>query len=264
MKTKNGTVLAASFLALACASSALADMATAVVEVKKSSKSKDGWRKECSIKVQYPTDAVSNVAKIINEYINERLGGSYAGDLFDGKAMVAHYIAECLASHQNEEATPYYPDVHRQEISNVAETDGYVTYAESTYYESEGMNHGREGYDGMTFRKSDGRRMGWEVFVNTDAAGFNNLVKKGLKQCWGLKTDAELQNHLTGGLAHDGISPDDIPAPAQTPLFVKEGVQFTYGSYEIAAYSMGMPQFVVPYAEIAPYLSRDAREMVEP
>ena len=57
---------------------------------------------------------------------------------------------------------------------------------------------------------------------------------------------------------------DDIPLPEAAPLFTKDGVKLTYGQYEIAPYAAGMPSFVAPYAEIAPYLSRAAREMVKP
>ena len=261
MTTKIKTALAASFLTLVCAVPASADMATAVVEVKKAREAKNAWGKECAIKAQHPTDAASPVARIINEYINEELGGSYMGDLFDVRAMAAHYIAQCLEPGEDEEdMAELPPGEDRTEIARLAETDAYVTYEASTYVFLGGA-HGVDNYDGMTFRKSDGRRMGWDAFVTTGDASFKELVKKGLKAYWEVGTDEELAEML---ILEDDRGLDDIPRPQAAPLFTPEGVKLTYQPYEIAPYAAGMPQFVVPYAEIAPYLSRAAREMVKP
>ena len=262
MTVKIGTALGASVLALACAATAFADMETAVVEVKKAREAKDAWGKECAVKAQHPTEAGNSLARIINEYINEELGGTYMGDLFDARAMASHYVDECLEPGESDAdmSADMPPGEERTEIARLAETGGYVTYEVSTYSFAGGA-HGVAGYDGMTFRRSDGRRMGWDAFVNTGDEGFRNLVKKGLKAYWNVQTDEELAEYL---LLEDDREDDDIPLPQAGPLFTKEGVKLTYQPYEIAAYAAGMPQFVAPYAELAPYLTRAAREMVNP
>ena len=263
MNKQSGTVLLTTLIALAYALPALADMPTAVVEETQSRSKKGEWGKECAVKVQHPTDAADPLAKAVNAYINEALGGSYQGDLFDAKAMVSHYIAECLKKPDEDDGdipADMPPGEEKTEIGKLAETDAYITYEVSAYLFLGGA-HGDNLYDGATFRKSDGRRMGWDAFVKTDEAGFKNLIKKGLKEYWEVKTDAELAENLM--LENDG-GVDAIPLPRAAPLFTKEGVRLTYASYEIAPYAAGMPQFVVPYAELEPYLTPEAREMVKP
>ena len=247
-----GMTLMTSCLVLGYSSAALADMATAVVQEEKARDKK----KECSIKVQYPTDTTSPLAKIINEYINETLGSSYTGNPFEAKAMVSHYIAECLKPDEDEGEMPedMPPGEDKTEISKLVETDKFITYEVSGYSYAGGA-HGSASYDGMTFRKSDGRRMGWNVFVKTNEANFKNLVKKGLKEYWEIKTDAELAERLLD------VELDAIPLPGAAPLFTEEGVKFAYGQYEIAPYAAGMPQFVVPYDKLAPYMTPVAREL---
>ena len=260
MTARIKTALGIAILTLACAVPAPAAQKTAVVEVKKAREAKDAWGKECVVKLGHPTDSADPLAKIINEYINEELGGSYMGDLFDGRAMAAHYVAECLEPGEDDADMPpnLPPGAEQTEIAQLAETTGYVTY-EVSRYSFAGGAHGVNGYDGMTFRKSDGRRMGWDAFVNTGDEGFQNLIKKGLKAFWEIGTDEELTANL---MLEDEEGGDDIPLPQAAPLFTKEGVKLTYQPYEIAAYALGMPSFVVPYAELAPYLSRAAREMI--
>lgn len=245
-------ILLISCFVLGCFSSALADLKTAVVQKEKSRDKK----KECSIKVQYPTDTASSLAKNINKYINEELGGSYKGDLSDVQAMVSYYIEECLKPDEDEGEMPedMPPGEDKTEITKLAETDRFVTYEVSGYSYAGGA-HGSAGYSGMTFRKSDGQRMGWNAFVKTNDANFKNLVKKGLKKYWEIKTDAELAEQLLD------VEINSIPLPGAAPLFTEKGVKFAYGQYEIAPYAAGMPQFVVPYDKLAPYMTPVAREL---
>jgi hypothetical protein len=44
---------------------------------------------------------------------------------------------------------------------------------------------------------------------------------------------------------------------------VAEGVRFDYGAYEIGAYALGMPEVVIPYEKMKPYLTDKVKELLE-
>ena len=142
-------------------------------------------------------------------------------------------------------------------ISLVADTPNYVTYL-YTCYEYQGGAHGGTAVIGQTFRKADGRRIGWEVFTNVYDEGFQNLLKQGLMRFWKLKNDSELQNAL--------INPDyvyQLPLPQCGPLFMKDGIRIVYGQYEIAPYAAGMPDFTIPYNQIQKFMKVTAKNLVQ-
>ena len=68
-------------------------------------------------------------------------------------------------------------------------------------------------------------------------------------------TQEELDNYL---FLETGV----VPFPAWTPYPSEEGLVFTYQQYEIAAYAAGMPEFTIPYADILPYLTPEAKALV--
>ncbi|MBO6068986.1 MAG: DUF3298 domain-containing protein, partial [Bacteroidales bacterium] len=55
---------------------------------------------------------------------------------------------------------------------------------------------------------------------------------------------------------------DTIPFPVWTPSPTEDGLCFTYQQYEIAAYAMGMPSFVIPYDKVKPYLTPEALDLL--
>lgn len=54
-------------------------------------------------------------------------------------------------------------------------------------------------------------------------------------------------------------SRDNLPMPKNKPLLKKDGIEFYYVRYEITHGGAGMPRSIVPYEEILPYLSDEAR-----
>ena len=65
----------------------------------------------------------------------------------------------------------------------------------------------------------------------------------------------ELNNYL---FLETGV----IPFPAWTPYPSEDGLVFTYQQYEIASYAAGMPEFTIPYADLRPYLTPEAKALV--
>ena len=177
--------------------------------------------------------------------MENNMQGSYDGDLNNGQQMIEYYFdlkyKEFKKAHDlmAENMTGDVPTFASEtEIHFLYETDKFVTY-EMKKYEDMGGAHGGTFISGMTFRKSDGRRVEWDLFTKS----MQDVIKKGLKKYFEINTDEELENSLS--LENTYM----LPLPATPPVFTKEGVLFTYQQYEIAAYAAGLPSFIVPYNE---------------
>lgn len=223
-------------------------------QVEQSKKDKSG---EYKIIVDFPTSGNPILMNAIREYISESLGisyagemennmqGSYSGDLGDGQKMIDYYFDlkykefknahDEMAEHMQGDTPTFASET---EIHYLYETDKFVTY-EMKKYEDMGGAHGGTFISGMTFRKSDGRRVDWELFTKS----MQDVIKKGLKKYFEVHTDEEMEKFLS--LENTYL----LPLPATPPVFTKEGVLFTYQQYEIAAYAAGLPSFIVPYNE---------------
>lgn len=238
-----------------------------------------------ALNVNLPLQRMEDDALVaaINEWIGEQLGGTYADTLnFDyarqsggskGQvdtrftAMVDFYFAEMTARHQEEfrQLTKANPEAASQGIrfndsivfKKYAEDKNWVTYVNKQDIYMGGA-HGSYLFFGQTFRKSDGRRIGWDVFRNTADDDFQALLKAGLMEYWELKTDTELENHLMGT-----ASVYYVPLPQCPPLFTKDGVCFVYNQYEIAAYAAGLPSFTISYDKLQPFMMTTVKRLVQ-
>ena len=236
-------------------------------QVEQSKKDKSG---EYKIVVDFPTSGNPILVNAIREYISESLGisyagemennmqGSYSGDLGDGQKMIDYYFDlkykefknahDEMAEHMQGDTPTFASET---EIHYLYETDKFVTY-EMKKYEDMGGAHGGTFISGMTFRKSDGRRVDWELFTKS----MQDVIKKGLKKYFEVNTDEELENSLS--LENTYM----LPLPATPPVFTKEGVLFTYQQYEIAAYAAGLPSFIVPYDEAKSLMNTTGKNLL--
>ena len=142
-------------------------------------------------------------------------------------------------------------------FSKVADNSKFFTY-KYTMYNYLGGAHGTSALLGVTFRKSDMRRMGWEIVRNYANDPFQELMRKGLREYFEVKSDDELKNMF--------LNPDHIYSltlPECPPLFTDHGIMFVYNPYEIGPYAAGMPTFTIPYADIQPYLTTTAQKLIE-
>ena len=236
-------------------------------KVEQSKKDKSG---EYKIIVDFPTSGNPILVNAIREYISESLGisyagelennmqGSYDGDLSNGQKMIDYYFdlkyKEFKKAHDlmAENMTGDVPTFASEtEIHFLYETDKFVTY-EMKKYEDMGGAHGGTFISGMTFRKSDGRRVEWDLFTKS----MQDVIKKGLKKYFEVNTDEELENSLS--LENTYL----LPLPATPPVFTKEGVLFTYQQYEIAAYAAGLPSFIVPYNEAKSLMNTTGKNLL--
>lgn len=236
-------------------------------QVEQSKKDKSG---EYKIVVDFPTSGNPILVNAIREYISESLGisyagemennmqGSYSGDLGDGQKMIDYYFDlkykefknahDEMAEHMQGDAPTFASET---EIHYLYETDKFVTY-EMKKYEDMGGAHGGTFISGMTFRKSDGRRVEWDLFTKS----MQDVIKKGLKKYFEVHTDEEMEKFLS--LENTYL----LPLPATPPVFTKEGVLFTYQQYEIAAYAAGLPSFIVPYDEAKSLMNTTGKNLL--
>lgn len=255
------TMIAA--LLASCGGNKAADTAFATDSVKYESKDKMA---EVAIRADYPSAGNGLLTNAIGEYISETLGGTFTGDLADGKAVVEYYVKD-ISGNMKEEAEEYWSDEmqpmqYNRAFTKEYETDRLVTYTSNcdTYM---GGAHGLHTSYGTTFRKSDGRRLGEEMLRDTDKDSFRLLIKEGLKDYFGNEdgraiTDDELKGRL--------ITDNDInylPLPHCSPYLTEGGVAFVYQAYEIASYADGLPTFVIPYDKMKPYMTVTAWRLVE-
>ena len=153
------------------------------------------------------------------------------------------------------------------QIQMIEQTDGYLTFTlmHDVYL---GGAHGSCMVEGITFRKSDGKQLSWQMFDKDKRAEMIEKLKPGLKEYFGnsdegsLKSDEELFDCLM--LFDDPDTPENeleygLPLPRTEPWLTRDGIIFMYQQYEIAAYAYGMPDCIIPAEEIIPLLTDDGK-----
>ena len=122
--------------------------------------------------------------------------------------------------------------------------------------------HGYTTEVGFTFRKSDGKQI--PLLTNTDSPQLAKLVKEGVKSFFAggsdkSMSDEELLDYLFAEQTEDL---DNLPLPGNAPYLSETGVVFLYTQYEIAPYSSGIITFEIPFADIRPFLTPEAQELI--
>ena len=147
-------------------------------------------------------------------------------------------------------------------IIKLYETKRYVTYHYTTIEYGGGI-HGYTTEVGFTFRKSDGKQI--KLLQDTDSPEFAQLIKDGIKSFFAggpdkAMTDEEVLEFL---FAEDTDDLANIPLPLNAPYLSDTGVVFLYTQYEIAPYSSGIITFEIPFAKISPFLTQEAKAMIQ-
>ena len=122
--------------------------------------------------------------------------------------------------------------------------------------------HGYTTEVGFTFRKSDGKQI--PLLTNTDSPKLAKMLKEGVRSFFsgGAEkplSDEEVVEYL---FANDVEALDNLPLPGNAPYLSDTGVVFLYTQYEIAPYSSGIITFEIPFKDILPFLSEEARRLV--
>ena len=212
-----------------------------------------------SVHIEFDVPDLSDqrINESIMEQLNEALGGLYESDYADADSM-ARFYARYYMDDMAEMRSDFDAEMgfeHSVSVKRSYETTKLITF-DVLCYQYSGGAHGGCTYLGLTFRKSDGRRMGNDVLRSTDDVEWGNTIKEGLMEYFEVKTEEELQDCLLD------VETYMLPLPQAEPSFQENGLLFTYQQYEIAPYAAGMPSFVIPYDKVNKYLNVTGRRLL--
>ena len=119
-----------------------------------------------AIVLDAPADTNTMLSKAIGEFVSESLGGTWEGSCTDFDGMLNHYVAALASTYTAmfSEGLDGSDCLDNTSIVKYAENENYVSYF-ITHDLYLGGAHGSQMYSGATFRKADGRRIGWDVFT---------------------------------------------------------------------------------------------------
>lgn len=204
----------------------------------------------------YPKAGNQQLVDSINYWICEEFGDTLHKQHDDIKLLLSTKGRKQLKSDSKElkmildEGGPDYVSYESNiDISVEYEDADYITMNIQTYYYMGGA-HGSSYAAGTTFRKSDGRRMGWLLLDGMSLSQIRKSIKAGLKEYFEVKTDQELLDCLLIGDPLDDTSAQQtydraFPLPVTPPYLNSKGVNIIYQQYEIAPYAAGMPSFII-------------------
>ena len=182
----------------------------------------------------------------------------YNGNDMNSRAVTEYYFQLFFKELNNSsyETAKEYEDYQAEfslRISKGYETPFCVVFNhhEFTYA---GSAHGFEFKNTYTFSKKDGHIVDEFLDSARDLSSFQSMIRRGL--CDRFQTAPEnLGDYIDVDEYH-------IPLPSSALYPSKEGIVFYYAAYEIAPYYAGESYFTVPYDEIIPFLSKEARELL--
>ena len=279
--------------AVACRPSGGKDLKTETMEYEDSTAHAD-----LSVKVELPVPgqgaAAENIRKKLVEvmdgqlshigtYEEERQFPAFKGDAGKTESLLTYYrdkALEVLGKLSQEdyeervnsiEENDGLTDEQRKEILDdmpgweydfgllkERETDEYVVFLSQDYVYLGGAHGGVTGRGGLTFDKKDGHLV--EQFLDPACLdAIQPLLRKGITAYFSEDDNEispeELDNYL---FLESGV----IPFPAWTPYPDEDGLVFTYQQYEIASYAAGMPNFTIPFEDLRPYLTPEAKALL--
>ena len=212
------------------------------------------------IEADFPESGNFFVINNIREWMSEQMGGTYEGDMENAAKLFDHYKKATLTDFQ-ENIIPDMPKIKDMacykdiKFKKLQETDRYVTYL----YTQEGFAGGAHGWylmEGQTFRKSDGRRIDYDIFRAESLDELTELVKDNIFSQY-FDSDKE---QFEGSLTMENN--DFFPLPVNAPIFREDGMEFVYQQYEIACYAAGLPACVISYDLLEPFLTQAGRWLV--
>lgn len=220
----------------------------------------------CIVEVDYP-QGEDVFSEAVRHYVVSQLNAnrpiigenkyaykSYAGNMNNGKQVVDYFCRKTYAYILSQRKE--YPEMlgcnTKLKISKLAETNRYVVY-ETEIEEYFGGAHGTMGIKMNNIIKPSGHILKYPV-LKSAVKKLQPALRKGVKRFFKEISSDWTVNDLF-------IENNLIPLPDASPYLAKDGVHFVYQEYEIGPYVMGSISFTIPYDEIMPYLTTEAREV---
>ena len=221
---------------------------------------------EVSVLVQWPTKGEKVIVDSLRKHICDLLGD----DFIDGSKAIQKY-GQALFESQQEDWHSVYDEMEPDErmgafskthdITLLTQNKNYVTY----FYRTFSYGGGAHGYTtevGFTFRKSDGKQI--PLLKNTNSRKLAKLIKEGVRSFFSESPDKPLSDEeLIGYLFTGEVSAlNHLPLPGNPPYLSDTGMVFLYTQYEIAPYSSGIITFEIPFKDIEPFMTDEAKAMI--
>lgn len=206
-------------------------------------------------------------------YEGERQIPAFGGDWKDNDACVSYYreqggaLLEQLAAEQIREMQESVEDVtdfpgweYDLTLAKVVDTLGYIVYLSEDYFYAGGAHGGVAGQGYLTYNKKTGKRVG-HIIDPACTEQIQPLLERGLQEYFSVNGEELSAEEMRGWLfLEEG---DPIPLPQWEPSPAEDGILFVYQQYEIAPYALGMPDFVIPFADVAPFLTPEAKALLK-
>ena len=205
------------------------------------------------LEVQYPEKGKPELLDSLRQWINLSLGGTFRGDLDNPQSFFRHYATQLGGDPEMDDDE--FEGSESDEITLDYLGDVFVTFRHK-YYSDAGGEHGVGGNYGTSFLLSNGSMFSKNSFNNyeKDSKKLHKEFVEGLKRYFKVTTDEQLLACLSG---QENVA--DIPAPNLDPWLTEEGVAFSYTPYEIAPFSAGAPNFVIPAQTVLPLLNSQGK-----
>ena len=221
---------------------------------------------EVSVLVQWPTKGDKVIVDSLRKHICYLLGD----DFIDGSKAIQKYGQALFESQQEDwhsvcdemepdDRTGAFSKTH--DITLLTQNKNYVTY----FYRTFSYGGGAHGYTtevGFTFRKSDGKQI--PLLKNTNSRKLAKLIKEGVRRHFSEGPDKPLsdQELLEYLFAEEVSSLNNLPLPGNPPYLSDTGMVFLYTQYEIAPYASGIITFEIPFKDIEPFMTDEAKAMI--
>ncbi|HWL35453.1 MAG TPA: RsiV family protein [Frankiaceae bacterium] len=127
--------------------------------------------------------------------------------------------------------------------------DRYVTVAIGVAVMPTGAAHGFFHLTPYVFERASGRRVSLQSWFHPGS--LRAAVRVMSEHLRGRVPEVLGENGTLGG--DSGMKPEAANFTAVTPL--PEGLEVTFGSYQVAPYAAGLPQVTVPWSVLEPYLA---------
>lgn len=268
-KTTKGGISDSDSVALDSVADSLDMVDTLMVETFSCKRKLGCWKYESE--VEYPVSGSDELLRNVRGWVLKALNYSdaetkvnaFSGDLNDGQAVVDYYARAYMESidYDNYIDLPDEMECELQiKITKSFENDQVVSFEIVTYWFGGGAHGGTSIY-GATFRKSDGKHLGWNLVSSKKE--LVPAIVEGLKHYFEVTTDEELMENLQI-FSNDEFVADvsKIPYPATEPWLTTDGMMMIYQEYEIACYAAGKPVVVIPWKELPAYLSTQNKSLV--
>ena len=148
----------------------------------------------------------------------------------------------------------------RTEIKKVFENDRVVSFLNVGEVMNVGAAHGYHYATGQSFRKTDGKLLGWNIFKTDHEQNvkIQQAITKELCKYFEVKNWNELKELL---ILSDDLT-EVVPLPAAMPLIMGDSLVFDYQPYEIAPYAAGMPSAKIAIADLESELTPSAQRLL--